>query len=165
MKQESVAWGRLMYGALALLAGVAGAYWGQPLIHGNKDAIGVIVNVYSILAGLLIAVITVLGSTESLVSGSWRAAIYSSEVIRRRLLRHRLLFKLYLITLAMIFVSMLVTEKYTWIKVYLEYGYLFCATIAFMFSMTLPSALMKVQEERLQNEVSKRRSDAGIVDT
>ena len=53
--KESVAWGRIVFFLMAIAAGVAGAYFGQPLIHGNKDAVNIIVTVYSILAGLLVA--------------------------------------------------------------------------------------------------------------
>ena len=160
MNKESVAWGRLVYGAIALLAGVAGAYWGQPLIQNNQEAVSLIVNVYSILAGLLFAVITVLGNSASLVDGSWRAGVYSKKVIRRRLLRHRLLFKAYLITLVCIFFSMLFKEDC--IKKYFEYGYLFLAVVATLMSFTLPSSLLKVQEEQLENEINRRKREAGI---
>ena len=159
---EQVAWGRLAYGLLAFLAGFAGSYWGQPLIHGNTDAISLIVTVYSILAGLLIAVITVLGNSELIVRGSWRSAAYSKQAIKRRLLRHRLLFKIYLTTLFLIFVSMLLGDKLSTVKAWLEHTYLFLAIVAFVMSMSLPSSLLNIQEEMLDSEIERRRSEAGI---
>lgn len=47
--------------ALAVLS----AYFLQPLVSGNKDAINTIVTVFSILAGFLIAVITFIGAPSS----------------------------------------------------------------------------------------------------
>jgi hypothetical protein len=46
--------------AVTLWAGL-GSYIAKPLIEGNQDAINVIVTVFSILAGFLIAVITLVG--------------------------------------------------------------------------------------------------------
>ena len=123
---ESVAWGRLTYYAVAITLGSVGAYWGQPLIQDNSEAVGLIVNVYSILAGLLIAVITVLGNSASLIDGSWRAGAYSKQVIRRRLFRHRMLFKAYLSTLVLIFLSMLFKDECSVVKSILNMPICFC---------------------------------------
>ena len=96
--------------AIILYSG-AGAYWGQPLIHGNDNAVNIIVTVFSVLAGFLVAIITIIGDPSSLPSGGWQRARLGSEALYNRLTRHRLLFTMYLITLLFIFIASLVKGK------------------------------------------------------
>ncbi|CAA0111670.1 Uncharacterised protein [BD1-7 clade bacterium] len=139
-----------------------GAYHFQPLIHGNQDAINVIVTMFSILAGFLVAVITLIGDPKSLPSGSWQKARLGSELTYNRLTRHKWLFKTYLATLALIFVSMLMKKKLQDFQCYVEYGYLFLAISAFVMSFRLPASLMHIQRERIEAEIKERREQEGI---
>ncbi len=91
-----------------VLWGGVGAYFCQPLIHGNQDAINVIVTVFSILAGFLVAVITLVGDPKSIPSGGWQIARLGSDLTYNRLSRHKWLFKSYLITLFLIFISIVI---------------------------------------------------------
>jgi len=59
---------------IAVLLGVSGANYGQPLVHGNDQAAGIIVTVYSILAGFLVAIIAIVGYPLLVPPGSWRIA-------------------------------------------------------------------------------------------
>jgi len=64
---------KIMLGVCLTLWGILLSYLGQPFIHGNQDAVNIIVTVFSILAGFLVAVITLVGDPKSLPSGSCRA--------------------------------------------------------------------------------------------
>ncbi len=147
--------------AVILWSGL-GSYFAQPLIHGNQDAINVIVTVFSILAGFLVAVITLVGDPKSLPSGSWQKARLGSELTYNRLTRHKWLFKLYLGTLALVFISMLMKTKLKEYQSYVEYVYLFLAIAAFCLSFKLPSSLMHLQQERIEHEIEERRKKEGI---
>lgn len=57
---------------IAVVAGVLGGYWGQPWIHENERAINVIVTSFSILAGFLIAIMTIIGDPAISFWRSWR---------------------------------------------------------------------------------------------
>nr|WP_319491843.1 hypothetical protein [uncultured Desulfobacter sp.] len=142
--------------AVVLYSGI-GAYYGQPLIHDNTSAINIIVTVFSVLAGFLVAVITLIGDPASLPSGSWRRAELGSRVLYTRLTRHKLLFLLYLSTLFLIFISVLVKGKYPMLEIWIERIFMFFAISAFALSFQLPQALMNLHKERIENEIESRR--------
>nr|VFJ63273.1 MAG: hypothetical protein BECKFM1743C_GA0114222_103404 [Candidatus Kentron sp. FM]VFJ64067.1 MAG: hypothetical protein BECKFM1743A_GA0114220_103474 [Candidatus Kentron sp. FM]VFK17161.1 MAG: hypothetical protein BECKFM1743B_GA0114221_104644 [Candidatus Kentron sp. FM] len=144
------------------IAGIA-AYLGQPLIHGNEQAIDVITTVFSVLAGFLVAIIAVLGDPMLLPPGTWRAAEMHRKKLIKRLIVHKWLFLLYLITLALVFSSLLLQKQYPVITLWLERTYLFFGVIVFILSIRLPGALMKLQEERIDAMIEHRREQDGIV--
>ncbi len=153
---------RFRLALLTLILSTLASYSGQPLIHGNKDAIEVIVTVYSILAGFLVAIITILGDPALLPPGSWRAAELERERLIRRIRRHKWLFIAYLVTLGLVFVSLLASKAKPEYCKYLEYGFLFLATFSFALSLRLPSALVKAQIERIDSVIEQRRKEANI---
>lgn len=147
--------------AITLYSG-AGAYWGQPLIHGNDNAVNIIVTVFSVLAGFLVAIITIIGDPSSLPSGGWQRARLGSEVLYNRLTRHRLLFIMYLITLLFIFIASLVKGKIEVLDILVERIFLFFAISAFTLSFQLPTSLMNLHKERIEHEIESRREMEGI---
>lgn len=149
--------------AVTLWAGL-GSYIAKPLIEGNQDAINVIVTVFSILAGFLIAVITLVGDPKSLPSGGWQIARLGSDLTYNRLTRQKWLFYVYLVALVLIFVSMLLKAKYKDVNFWVEYVYLFFSVTAFILSFKLPSTLMELQQERIEQEIAERRRLEGITD-
>lgn len=135
-------------------------YFLQPHIHNNQDAINIIVTVFSILAGFLVAIITIVGDPGSLPNGSWRAARLGSERTYNRLTRKKWLFILYLFTLALIFTTVLIKGKNPIVELWLERIYLFLAVYAFTLSFQLPSALLKLQQERIEQEIEFRKENS-----
>lgn len=146
------------------LWGFLGSLLGQPLIHGNQDAINLIVTVFSILSGFLIAVITLIGDPKSLPPGSWRIARLGSSLTYNRLIRQKWLFKSYLVTLFLIFVAIILKDKYPPITRGLEYAFMYFATISCILSFRLPGALIELQQERIEHEINERRMAEGIED-
>ncbi len=153
---------KIKYAVAILLYSGAGAYWGQPLIHGNDNAIGVIVTVFSILAGFLVAIITIIGDPSSLPSGGWQRARLGSEMLYNRLTRHRLLFLIYLITLLFVFIAALIQGKVAFLDIWVERIFLFFAIAAFSLSFQLPASLMNLHKERIEQEIEARREKEGI---
>jgi hypothetical protein len=146
---------------IALYSGM-GSYFGQPLIHNNDQAINIIVTVFSILAGFLVAVITVIGNPSSLPSGGWQRARLGSETVYNKLTRHKLLFLMYLTTLLLIFISVLVKGKSHFIQPWIERGFLFFAIVAFSISFQLPSSLVSLHKERIEQEIESRRESEKV---
>ena len=142
---------------IAVLLGVAGANYGQPLVHGNDQAAGIIVTVYSILAGFLVAIIAIVGDPLLVPPGSWRIAEGNREKTVRRLTRHKHLFYIYLLSLGMIFAAALVKGSHPTCTIWLERGYLFLSVFAFVLSLCLPGALMRMQQERIDHIIESRR--------
>lgn len=142
----------------ALLSAVA-SYFGQPLVHENDQAINLIVTVFSVLAGFLVAIIAIVGDPALLPPGTWRAAELERGKLNRRLVRHKWLFSLYLITLGLIFGSLLIKDNYPDMVLWLERFFLFLGTFAFQLSLSLPSALINVQRERIDAVIEHRRRE------
>ncbi|TWD54558.1 hypothetical protein FB480_103470 [Agrobacterium vitis] len=153
----------LIFGAISIGFGIAAAWFGQDLIHDNDDARDLIVTVFSILAGFLIAVMTLLGD-QSLLPGSWRFAQLQRDNIRAKLIRQKWLFYFYLITLSLIFIRTLIGTRAPELASWLERVYFGFATSSFIFSFLLPSTLMQVQSDRIDAVIGARRASASKLD-
>lgn len=152
-------WHRIgLFSAFFILSLVAGWY-GQPFIHGNKEAVGIIVNVFSILAGFLVTIMTLLGEPSLFRGRTWRSDAVRRSNVYRRLVRHKWLFIVYLLVLGLIFISSLVTDKYPdhSAVIWIERVYLSLAALAFLMSLVLPSRLMNLQLARFDEMVDARR--------
>lgn len=142
--------------ALSLLLGAVGSWQGQPLIHGNDQAINIIITVYSVMAGFLIAIIAILGEFQP--AGSWRRAEGMRPQIMTGLNRNKCLFLMYLLSLAMIFLASLFKASYPRLTTAIEYLYMFLTCIAFFWSMRLPGTLLKLQQDRIDQMIEAKRT-------
>lgn len=151
---------------ICAIIALVGCNIGQPLIHGNKEAINVIVTVFSILAGFLVAITTIMGDPSILLPGSWRIAEQQRSSIENKLNRQQLLFYLYLITLLLIFIAALLPDEskcHALFKVMLcpqkilEKTYLFCAIFGFLVSFSLPTSLSRIQMDRVDAIIDARK--------
>lgn len=154
---ENIDFKRIVFFVFALSLGFFVGWFGQPLIHGNKEALNVIVTVYSIFAGFLVAVMAIMGDPGLMLPGSWRIASIQRKEIRRRLHRQIFVFHLYLVTLGLIFASFLLKDKFPNEVVWLEKIYLGLAVTGFVLSLRLPSALMGIQEDRFEAVIQARK--------
>ena len=163
MKKSNLNFSYLFYGLTSVIAGVLVAMFGERLFSGNEEATQVIVTVFSILAGFLIAVMSLLGD-QSIIPGSWKMSEASKSQIRNKLTRHKWLFYLYLSTLAVIFVSTLLKKEFPDWNNKLERVYFGLATTAFLLSFRLPSSLMSVQMDRVEAVVGMRKKKSSKLD-
>lgn len=144
----------------AVVSGILVGYNGQSLIHNNAQAINIIVTVFSVLAGFLVAIMTIIGEPGTLLGKSWRAYEINRKNVFTRLVRQKWLFYLYLATLGMIFVASLVKATSPALTIWLERIYLGGATTAFILSMGLPSALLTIQLERHDAIIEAKRASS-----
>ena len=153
--------GRLGFFTVILILGGLSGWFGQPLIHGNAEATGVIVNVFSILAGFLVTIMTLLGEPSLFRGRTWRADAVRKSNVYRRLVRHKWLFIGYLLVLGFVFLATLVAKKTpdAPMVVCLEKIYLGLATVAFLLSLTLPHRLMNLQMSRFEEMIESRKGD------
>lgn len=154
-------WHRIGFFLGALGASGFAGWFGQPLIHDNSEAVGVIVNVFSILAGFLVTIMTLLGEPSLFRGRTWRADAVKRSNVYRRLIRHKWLFIAYLLVLGLVFVTTLVTKMYPEhvAVIWLERGYLSLATLAFIMSLILPSRLMNLQLARFDELLESRKKN------
>jgi phosphatidylglycerophosphate synthase len=145
--------------------GAVAAYYGQPFVHRNGDIILIIVTVFSVFAGFLIAIIAIVGDPAMIPEGSWRVAEGGRDKMEQRLVSHIWLFVLYLITIALLFVGVILEKALTnhdvW-KVWIERAYLFFGISSFLYTFALPKVLMDMQRARYDAEIERRRRLAGI---
>ena len=147
------------YGVVAVAVGVVATAYGQDLIHGNEAAQTVIVTVFSILAGFLIAIMSLLGD-QSVLPGSWLIAEKQKTAIKLKLTRQKWIFYCYLVTLSLIFVQTLIKTKYSDLGIWVERLYFGFASTSFILSFKLPSTLMSVQADRIEAVVDARKASA-----
>ena len=154
-----IAWGRIGFFSAASAVSCAAGWYGQPLIHGNEDAVGVIVNVFSIMAGFLVTIMTLLGEPSLFRGRTWRADAVRRSNVYRRLIRHKWLFIAYLGVLGLIFTAALVGDRYPdhLAVIWLERVYLTVAALAFVLSLILPGRLMNLQLSRFDEMIESRR--------
>lgn len=148
--------------------------------HINNDALDVLVNIYSILAGFLVGVIALIGDPSTLPSGSWTVAEASLRNTLKRLKGTRNLLYVYLITLFLIFVYKMTSVEFG-IEVLNKFGVsegaeelvqdlkkksefyiLFFAFVALFYSFKLPAKLFAIQKFRVDEEVERRRKQENI---
>jgi hypothetical protein len=157
---------RALFILLCLALGAAGAFYAQPYMHGNADAVLIIVTVFTVFAGFLIAIITIVGDPIMIPEGSWRIAEGGRDRMERRLLWHIVLFVLYLVTIGILFVGAILDKAITGhhepLKIWVERAYLFVGISSFFFTFALPAALLEMQRARYDAETDRRRRAVGI---
>ncbi len=157
---------RYLFFLICVCSGALGAYYAQPYMHGNADAVLIIITVFTVFAGFLIAIITIIGDPIMIKEGSWRIAEGGREEMNHRLLMHISLFVLYLVTIGLLFAGSILDKAITCheslIKIWVDRAYLFIGITSFFLTFGLPAALMEMQKARYDAEIERRRQEAGI---
>ena len=128
--------------------------------NSSTVALSILSTALSILAGILLTIIAVVGNPRNLYLGSWRIANMHKRQICRVLTRSAMLFSLYILVITLAFGSILI-EAYVPFVVGIEWAKhiaLSVGSVALLWSFSLPWIIRKVQLERLDDEVQKRRN-------
>lgn len=153
VKRGSIDWLRIgKLGGAIVVSGLIG-YFFQPMVADNTNAVNTVVTIFSILAGFLIAVITLIAEPNLKQAKSWQELPLMKKTVQRKLFRQKLLFYLYLITLGVALGTFLVPESQAELRRFLEAIFLGLATFVFLASFDLPGSLMKIQMERYEAEL------------
>jgi hypothetical protein len=150
---------------ICVFIGGISAYYVQPYIGNNADIVLIVATVFSVFAGFLIAIIAIIGDPIMIHEGSWRIAEAGRDDVRGRLWWHISLLFIYLVTLALLFVGVVLEKALDCdnkIKMFVEWGYLFFGITSFLFTFALPIALFRMQQARYDAEIERRRNEAGI---
>lgn len=138
----------------------------------NSDALVTAVTVLTVLAGFMIAIITIIGDPAGIPEGSWRTVHVRIDNIERSVIRHAALFVLYLLAIGLVF-SASVLKKVPddivsdYQKSLIDYGFLFVGATSFFLTFALPFSLAKIQIQRIKIERDRRleRGEAPGADT
>lgn len=137
------------------------AWKGQPFVHGNEKAIDLIINVFAILAGFLIAIMTLFSDMRFDEDANWRQIQIREGVQEQRYIKHSLLFYTYLAVLVCVFIVILLAHKEEYKNgpaiFWLERSYLFLACISIFYSVFLPGNLIKSRKEEFKKLMEKKK--------
>jgi hypothetical protein len=148
-----------------VVMGGVGAYFVHPYVSHDSDIVIIVVTIFSVFAGFLIATIAIIGDPRMIHEGSWRIAEAGREKMQRRLSWHISLLFIYLLTLALLFAGVVLQKALpcqSVIKDIVEAGYLFFGISGFLLTFALPIALRKMQQEMYDAEIERRRKAEGI---
>jgi len=159
MNRSRTDWPRVGWFCVVVALSAWAGWWGQPWIHDNAEARGIIVDVFSILVGFLMTIMTLLGEPGLVRGRTWRSDAVKRPNFEQRLVRHKWLFVSYLAVLALAFMASLVIRHApdSPLVASLERWYLGCAVFAFIYSVLLPFRLQRLQLERFDELVEARR--------
>jgi uncharacterized membrane protein len=151
---------------LCAIAGGFGARYAQPYVDPNSEAVLIVITIFTVFAGFLVAIIAILGDPVLLPEGSWRVAEVRRDAVEKRLIWHSWLFTAYLVTIALLFAGVVLSKaqlaaNHVWIKEWVERAYLFVGITSFLLSFALPWTLMVIQRRRVDAEIEHRRHDEG----
>lgn len=118
---------------------------------GNSDALNLVANVFAVLSGFLLLVITMTSDTASILDGLSDAEKTNQKTrFEARFSRYYILFILYFIVLMMIFIYYLmqksnndIFKEYPFIRTSLEYTMAFFIPFSFLNSLFIP---LKIKE-------------------
>ncbi len=133
-------------------------------IRYNKDLLGLVANIFSILTGFLLLVITTSGETASFTDGLSKSQRFANKrKFETRFNRYMMLFYLYLTVLCLIFfyyiglpsgdLTKLPQPKPTKISLILEFIICWLSILSFACSFFIPMKLKRLYEEKLQQKV------------
>ena len=130
-----------------------------PYANGNVEALRILVTAFSILAGFLIAIITMAGDPKMLYPGTWKVASAHRREIKRALTRYQCLFYVYLTVIVLAFSAALFSKIATNLQIvnWIERVALSLGVAALFWSFGLPTAIIRIQLDRLTGEVEERR--------
>lgn len=150
---RNLARGRIVWAALSVLASGVATYFFGDMLSNDPDVLGVIAAIFSILAGVLIAVVSILGDPSMLLDQSWRHSYLSAEETQRKIHRQTDVFLIYVVLLITLFAFMLCVESS---DVYrpLQLATFFLTTLAFFASLSLPFTLRAIQKTRLDRAIA-----------
>ena len=157
----------LVYGLAVACISFVAAWHGYDFVKVKGEATDIIVTVFSILAGFIIAIMTLLGE-QALPPGNWRIAELNRSSIIGRLTRQKWLFYTYLAVLCIIFVTALLRGQEQlisagWIAL-LERSYFGLSVFAFLMSFRLPAALLNIQLTRIDTIIEAKRKKTSILE-
>lgn len=164
METNRIAWGRIFFFCFALSCAICSFIWGKCLIHKNQEAINVIVTIFSVFAGFMVGLIALTADPANISKrNSWQFAQLWKPTVKNRIIRQLLLFELYLLTLALIFITILFKNTFGWIQ-WVERAWLALAVLAFILSFSIPWSISKIQMERYDKTIEEQRKQANILE-
>ncbi|MBP2538148.1 cytochrome bd-type quinol oxidase subunit 2 [Agrobacterium tumefaciens] len=152
---------RGIYIIVAFLTAIAVAYFWGGFLENSDNAMSALIDVFAILAGVLVAVISIVGDPSMLLPGNWRVAHVHAEEMQNKIANFSHLFFVYIISLLLLVLSMVMKDNGMSGPSFVYNLTAFFSTFGVLLSIPLPYSLMALQKERMREEVKARRSRSG----
>ncbi|MYC67252.1 MAG: hypothetical protein F4X12_13060 [Acidobacteriia bacterium] len=153
------AWPRAALILTSLAAFTVTMIYGKPVTDSNPESLRILVTIFSILSGMIIAIITLTGDAKFLYMDNWRTANIHRRMIIRRLNRYKFIFHIYfaVLTLAFLvaFLGRIDSEEIAQFCKSCERLTLSIGAGALVLSFGLPSIIVDAHKERLDDEVER----------
>lgn len=150
--------GRGIYIVVSAAVSVAITCYFPNALQGSEKALEGIISVFSILAGVLVAVMSIIGDPSMLLTGNWRLGYEHAKEIQRRISNYANLIALYVIVLIGVLVLMVLKDggatEYNWAFTLVQA----LAGWGLLLSVPLPYSLMAIQKDRMTEEVNRRKA-------
>jgi hypothetical protein len=130
------------------------------LLKMSPDAMSALIGVFSIMAGVLVAVISIVGDPSMLLPGNWRVGHEHAKDMQVKIGNYSNLFLIYIISLILLVACYIIKDNKL-----ISFDIVFAITTFFslfglMLSIPLPFGLMSIQKERMDEEIKYRRHKA-----
>lgn len=148
---------RGIYILLSAAAASAGVFYAPDVLQKSPAALEGIISVFSILAGVLVAVMSIIGDPSMLLTGNWRLGHEHAKDIQKRISNYSNLIALYIIILIGVLLLMVFKDAQIvgnmWVSCIVQW----LSTFGLLLSIPLPYSLMKIQKDRMDEEIKRRK--------
>ncbi|TAW18447.1 hypothetical protein [Rhizobium ruizarguesonis] len=149
------------YISAALIVALAASYFGGDLLKQSHDAQDALINLFAILAGVLVAVVSIVGDPSMLLPGNWRVGHEHAKDMQNRIANFSHLFFVYIVALLLLVVGMVVKDANIPHADFIYPLMTFFVVLGVLLSIPLPYSLMSIQKERMREEIKSRRNRGG----
>ena len=150
---------------ICLAIAVTATSYGAPLIHLNLEAYSILATIMTVFAGFLFAVLSIIGDPSQLLDGDWKIAEANRNSVESRLIRLSYLFLIYCFGIAALVLGIFVKDSSLVCqstKIWIDKSVVFLSVFSFLLTLGLPRLVFKMQIDRYDNEIERRRKNAGI---
>lgn len=133
------------------------SYFGADFLRHSPSALGAMIDIFSILAGVLVAVISIVGDPSMLLPGNWRLGYEHADEMQKKIANFSHLFFSYILSLIFIVLCMVLNDNKIETFDFAFNVLAFSAVLSLLLSVPLPYSLMAIQKERMREEIRTRK--------
>lgn len=150
-----------IYIIVAAILSVVASLYGADYLAQSDNAMNALINVFAILGGVLVAVISIVGDPSMLLPGNWRVGHEHAKDMQDRIASFSHLFFVYIVSLLFLVLAMIVKDAKIEDADFVFVAVAFFSSFGILLSVPLPYSLMAIQKERMREEVKSRKARNG----
>lgn len=152
---------RGLYIILSAAIASIGTYYAPDVFQKSPAALAGVISVFSILAGVLVAVISIIGDPSMLLTGNWRLGHEHAKEIQKRISNYANLIVLYVVVLIGVLLLMVFKDAQIAGRIWVSYIVQWLTSFGLLLSIPLPYSLMNIQKDRMNEEIKRRKRSSG----